>query len=314
MHLRLIVAPDAAAALVRDLLARAGVTHVVHLPGAAVSPVGDVVLCDVVRETANEVVEWLQDEGVHRVGAISIESPDAVVSDAAARAEAEAPGRAGDALVWEVLEERVRNEAGLTVSFLIFMALAGMIAAVGVLLDSPVLIIGAMVVGPDYGPLAAICVGAVRRRVGFVRTAALTLGAGLVAAAGAALVLTLVLRASGAGSARYELSDRILTSFIAHPDALAGVVAVLAGVAGMLSLTQHRNEVLIGVVVSVTTVPALGNIGVAAAFGVWADVWGSIAQLAVNLTGLLTAGILTLVLQARLTDARSTRRERTPAR
>jgi len=66
--------------------------------------------------------------------------------------------------------------------------------------------------------------------------------------------------------------------------------------------------------VSVTTVPALGNIGVAAAFGVWVDVWGSIAQLAVNLTGLLTAGILTLMLQARLTDARSTRRDRAPAR
>jgi uncharacterized hydrophobic protein (TIGR00271 family) len=269
-----------------------------------------VVLCDVVRESANELVEWLQDQGVHRVGAISIESPDAVLSDAAARADAVAAGSAADALVWEVLEERARNEAGLTASFVIFMALAGMIAAIGVLLDSPVLIIGAMVVGPDYGPLAAICVGVVRGRWRFVGRAAVTLSAGLAAAAVAALALTLVLRAAGAGSARYELSERTLTAFISHPDALAAVVAVLAGIAGMLSLTQHRNEALIGVVVSVTTVPALGNIGVAAAFGVWADVRGSIAQLAVNLTGLLVAGVLTLALQARLTSARTGRSPR----
>ena len=63
------------------------------------------------------------------------------------------------------------------------------------------------------------------------------------------------------------VTDRILTSFISRPDAFAVVVAVLAGVVGMLSLTEGRSGALIGVLVSVTTIPAIGNIGAAAAYG-----------------------------------------------
>ena len=93
-----------------------------------------------------------------------MEAVEAVVSDAAAAAETLAPGHGADALVWEELESRVRVEAVLTVSFLAFTAVAAVIAAVGILLDSPILVIGAMVVGPEYGPLAALCVAVVRRR------------------------------------------------------------------------------------------------------------------------------------------------------
>ena len=49
--------------------------------------------------------------------------------------------------------------------------------------------------------------------------------------------------------------------------------------------------------ISVTTVPAAGNIGLGLAFGVWHEVLGSTLQLAINLTGMALAGWLTLVLQ-----------------
>ena len=186
LHLRLIVPPDLTPAVVDHLRADPGVAHIVQLPAAAVVPRGDVVVCDVVREAANEVVEWLQGLGVHHQGAITVEMLEAAVSDAAERAEAEAAGHASDALVWEELEDRSRTESALTVSFLVFMAVAAMIAAVGILLDSPILIVGAMVVGPEYGPLAALCVAIVRRRREPAGTAARTLGSGLGVAAGAA--------------------------------------------------------------------------------------------------------------------------------
>ena len=152
LPLRLIIPPALTRVVVEHLRADPGVAHVVQLPAAAVGPAGDVVLCDVVREAANELVEWLQRQGVHRQGAITVEVLEAAVSDAAERAEAEAAGHASDALVWEELEDRSRTESALTVSFLVFMAVAAMIAAVGILLDSPILIVGAMVVGPEYGP------------------------------------------------------------------------------------------------------------------------------------------------------------------
>ena len=99
----------------------------------------------------------------------------------------------------------------------------------------------------------------------------------------------------------YVLGARELTAFIARPDGMAFVVAVFAGIVGMLSLTEGRSGALIGVLVSVTTVPAAANIGVAAAYGAWSEVVAAAAQLALNLAGLLVAGTLTLVVQARTT-------------
>jgi uncharacterized hydrophobic protein (TIGR00271 family) len=304
LHLRLIVPSDLTDAVVAQLTSAPGVVHIVRNAGAASRPDGDVVLCDVAREAANDVIEGLQDLGLHHRGAIVIEAVEGAVSDAAAAAEAQAPGHGGDALVWEALESRVRNEAALHVSFLVFMSIAAIIAAIGILLDSAVLIIGAMVVGPDYGPLAALCVALVRRRRHPALAASRTLAVGVGVAALAAFVATLLFRLTSIAPDNYDLADHQLTAFVSRPDALAVVVAVLAGIVGMLSLTEGRSGALAGVLVSVTTIPAIGNIGAAAAYAEWSVMWGAFVQLAVNVAGLVVAGVCTLFVQARATAMR----------
>ena len=301
LHLRVTVPADRAAALRDELARHPAVAHVAHLPGASVVPAGDLLLCDVAREGADAVVEWLQDHATHHDGAIAVDDIDTVISDLAADAEAAAPGHGTDALIWEQLEARARDEALLTPSLLVLMAVATMIAGVGILLDSPILVVGAMVVGPEYGPLASLCVAAVRRRWTGVRIAAATLLGAIAVGIVTTWVLTLALRGTNLAPDGYDLTDRQLTAFIAHPDALAAVVAVLAGVAGMLALTEARSGTLVGVLVSVTTIPAVANIGVAAAYGATSEMTGAATQLAMNLTGLVLAGILTLAIQSRLT-------------
>lgn len=301
LHLRVTVPTDRAAEVVDHLARTPGVAHVAHLAGASTRPAGDLVLCDVAREAADPLVEWLQARGVHRDGAIALEAIGTVVSDAAARAEAEAPGFGSDALVWEEVEAAARDHATLTPSLLVLTAVAALIAGVAILLDSPILVVGAMVVGPEYGPIAAVCVAAVRGRWAPAGRAAGTLVVTLAAAAVATLAFTAALRATGITPDGYQLSDRQLTAFISRPDALAAVVAVLAGVAGMLSLTEGRNGTLVGVLVSVTTIPAVAAMGVAAAYGEGSEVAGAALQLVVNVCGLVVAGAATLAAQWRLT-------------
>ncbi len=302
-QLRLIIPCD----LLPDVLVRLGdtpgVAHLVHLPEATTVPAGELVLCDVVRESVNEVVEWLQELGVHHRGAIVVDALETVISDAAETAEESAPGYGADALVWEELEFRAREEAMLTPSFLVFMAVAAMIAAAGILLDSPILIVGAMVVGPEYGPVAAICINVVRRRRKAFAAAAATLAVGLAVGALASYVATVAFRLTRIAPDGYEIGSRQLTAFISKPDGIAAVVAVLAGIIGMLSLSQARSASLIGVLVSVTTIPAVGNIGAATAYGEWSEVGGAAMQLALNVVGLVLAGVVTLVVQARMTAA-----------
>lgn len=299
VHLRLIVEPTLEAVVLEELRGTVGVAHIVHVAGAECTPRGALILCDVAREAANDLVERLQRLGVHHRGAIALSDSHTIVSDAAARADELAPGLGADAIIWEGLEARARDESQLSISFLVFMAIASVVAAVGILLDAPILIVGAMVLGPEYGPLAALCIAAARRRWGHVRRAAVTLGAGLATAMAVTLIAALVFRATGIAPDRYDLDDRQLTAFISHPDAMAAIVAVLAGIAGMLSLTTARSDALIGVLVSVTTIPAVANAAVAASYRQWGEVGGASAQLAINLGGLVIAGVATLWVQSR---------------
>ncbi|MFD0851864.1 DUF389 domain-containing protein, partial [Actinomadura adrarensis] len=114
-------------------------------PGVARSPQGDLVTADIARESANEVIEALQGLGIERDGAISFETIDLSLSAGAEAAEKRAPGYSDDAVVWEELEQRADNDSKLTWSFIAFLALATQLAGIAALTDSPVLVVGAMV-------------------------------------------------------------------------------------------------------------------------------------------------------------------------
>ena len=232
---------------------------------------------------------------------------------------AHARGAAADAVIWEEVEARTSESAELSWSHVIFMAMAGIIAATGILLDSPILIVGAMVVSPDFGPVAGVCVGVVNRRVPLALKSLLALAVGIPSAITVAFVFTLIGQATGLMPETFSEADHDLANIISSPDAYSLIVAACAGVVGIMSLTSAKSGALIGVLISVTTIPAAANIGVSAAYGDWSSWRGSQIQLAANITMLLLAGILTLASQrqlyvrrrrAHLRDARRRRRGR----
>src|SRR4029079_17293139 len=100
-------------------------------------------------------------------------------------------GRASDVIVWTLLDTRVHQDGVPTIAFFCFMAVAALLATVGLLVDSAVLIVGAMVVGPEYGPLAALAVALLEHRPRAARSAFLVLIAGLGVAIVAATIAAL---------------------------------------------------------------------------------------------------------------------------
>ena len=72
------------------------------------------------------------------------------------------------------------------------------------------------------------------------------------------------------------------------------IVALLAGTAGMLSLPTAKSGALIGVLISVTTIPAAANVGVAAAYRDWEEWRGAALQLGINLSMIVASGVATL--------------------
>ncbi|MER7891456.1 DUF389 domain-containing protein [Micromonospora sp. NPDC094482] len=297
LHLRVIAPPDQSAAVTDLLTAEPGVTHLVVLPGAARQPPGDLIQCDVVRESADSVLHGLQQLGVEARGGVAADDVELTISAAADRAAEEAPGSGADAVVWDEIAAKTGEQTELSGTYLVLIIVATMIAGIGVLLDQPILIVGAMVVGPEFGPLAALCVGLLRRRLGTVVRSVQALVVGFLAAMVATALSTWALTAAGLVNREMLLAERPLTDFIWRPDALSWVVGLLAGVAGMLSLTSKKSGSLVGVLISVTTVPAAANVAVAGAYGVWDEAGGSALQLVINIAAIVLAGLLTLLVQ-----------------
>ncbi len=295
VHLRLVSPPDLAQRVLAAL-ARPSVLNIVHLPGVARKPDGDLILCDVAREDASLVLNDLRELGLERDGSIALETIDTSISDAAQAAERAAVGSPADAVIWEEVESRTSESAELSASFLAFMVLATLIAGAGILTDSVILIIGAMVVGPEFGPLAGFCVAVVQKRLPLARRSLLALAVGFPVAIAATTAGTLLLRAVDRGPE--ALGPHPATLFISHPNVFSAIVATLAGVAGMLSLSTAKSGALIGVLISVTTIPAAANVGVATAYADWDEVGGAAAQLALNLACIVVGGIATLAVPA----------------
>jgi uncharacterized hydrophobic protein (TIGR00271 family) len=314
IHLR-IVAPEERANMVLELLcASPAVINVVHLHGASKKPKGDVILCDIAREDASVILSDLKELDIPKVGSIAVEHIDISLSEAAKAAEEAAPGLPSDAVVWEEVESRTSEQTELSFSFVLFMIAAMQIAAVGIILDQPILIVGAMVVGPEFGPLAAVSVALVNLQAALARRSLLALAVGFPVGIVCALLTTLFFIAVGAFPEDFADVRHRFTEFISDPDFLSFFVAFVAGSAGVLSLTSAKSGALVGVLISVTTIPAASNVGVAAAYGQWGDAKGAAMQLGVNLAGIVASGVITLFVQRRYYVARRRKHLLDPSR
>lgn len=298
LHLRVVCPAECTEAVLAAVREQPGTAHAVLLRGVAVAPAGDVVEAVVAREAAGDVLAALTELGIDRAGGVTLELLDTVLSDSADAARVRAPGDGADAIVWEDLVARTGEESRLNGTFQAFMIIACLLAAVGAVTDSPVTVVGAMVVGPEFGPLAAVAVGLVRRRWDLVRRAGLALGVGFPAAMAVTAVATALGEAGGLfGRDSIDHLDQVDFIYSVGPFSL--IVALLAGAAGMLSLTSTKSAALVGVFISVTTVPAAGFAAVAAVLGDWGRAAQSGTQLMINLAGIVLAAATVLWLRHR---------------
>jgi len=297
LQLRVTVPPDRTAR-VRELFeSDPGTAHLAVLPGASVTPPGDLVLADVARESADGLIGSLRELRVSVDGGIAITSIDTAVSRAARAAEKQAPGDASDAVVWEQVIRSTDADSSLSFSYVAFMTIATMLAGIAIINDSAILTVGAMVLGPEFATLAALAVAVVWRRPAGARQAAVTLVLGFLIGIAVTAAATLVGRLLGWFGPELLDQPRPQTAFITSPDRWSLVVALLAGIAGVLSLTASKSGALVGVFISVTTVPAAGAIGVSLALGRGDDVARGATQLGINLGAILVAAVVTLTVQ-----------------
>lgn len=282
------------------LTGQAGVANLVVHAGAARHPDGDAVQFDLREGSANEVLARLRGLGLDGGGPICVDRVEAVLSRPSARRSDPGPLTREREPVWELVEATIRAGGEYAPSFYVLLTIAGLIGAVGILTNSQILVVGAMVVGPEYSAIIAVALAAGQRDRIPVRDGLLALFWGFLAAVLVTCVFAVAVRASGGTPLAFRLGLRPVSALIGTPNVFSVVVASLAGIVGVVSLTESRANALIGVFISVTTIPAAADAGISLAYGNWQEAGASTLQLLLNVGLLLVVGAGGLALQRRI--------------
>ncbi len=200
-----------------------------------------------------------------------------------------------DGFAWVEVMGQARANSRPLARYLALINVAAVIAALGVITSSSILIVGAMAVSPDLLPICATCVGIVGGRYALARRAFVTLVLGLGLVVATAAVLSALLKWTGLLPDGFAVEQSSLTT-LAHTDYSTVLIALAAGVAAMLSF-ETRASAAVGVAISVTTIPASAYLGVALGGGGIEHALGAAVVLAINVSLLIVSGTLTLLVQ-----------------
>lgn len=295
-HMRIVVPADLSDQVVAVATDHAGVSEVSRTVGASIVPAGDVITVQAVRECVEGLLEKLHELNIASVGSVTVTTPELVISERLEQADKDVPGDEADAIIWDEVESDTSEESKLTWSYLAFIVIAVQLAGIGIVTDSTIAIVGAMVLGPEFGALAGLALALVDRRWKLARRAALALTVGFPLA----IVITALAAFVSIPLDLFEPADVLASSssteFIYHPGWYSFIVAVLAGAAGMLSLIGRKSTMLVGVFISVTTVPAAGYVAVALVLGQPDRAAGSALQLLLNMAGIIVSAAVILLI------------------
>lgn len=152
-------------------------------------------------------------------------------------------------------------------TYIVMTIMSVIVATAGLLLDSPAVVVGSMVIAPLIGPALGASVGTViddralfRRGI---KLQAIGLGIGIVTAA----VFAFAIRTTGLVSPVVNVFEISEIEGRLRPDILSLVIAVGAGVAGAWTLTAGTSAALVGVMIAAALVPPLGVVGIGIAWG-----------------------------------------------
>jgi uncharacterized hydrophobic protein (TIGR00271 family) len=251
---------------------------------------------------AADVEPAAADRLVEAIGELGIGADDYLLT----RVEVVAPlrrhlgGEDGiEGFAWVEVMGQARANSRPLARYLALINVAAVIAALGVITSSSILIVGAMAVSPDLLPICATCVGLVGRRYGLAWRSFVTLALGLALVVVTAGVLAAALKGVDLLPHGFTVEHSSLST-LATTDYSTVLIALAAGVAAMLSF-ETRASAAVGVAISVTTIPASAYLGVALGAGGAGQAGGALVVLLINVSLLIFSGSMTLVVQRWLT-------------
>ena len=259
------------------------------------------------------VLEDLRDVGINDDGYTVVVDANTVISSQFDELEETyAEEEDEDRIAREELTSKANDLAPSLSNYGLMTVISAIIATAGLLLDSPAVVVGSMVIAPLIGPAMTANVGTVvddhEMFVRGVKLQAIGLGLAIVSATAFALLVRYanVIPPLADVTSVSQIRERVA------PDFLSLVVALGAGAAGVVSLTSGVSTALVGVMIAVALIPPAATVGIGIAWGQPLVSLGSIVLLLVNVLSINLAVLVGLWYQGyrpehwfRESDARS---------
>lgn len=192
--------------------------------------------------------------------------------------------------------EKVSKQARLTASYLVFMATAGVLAAVALLTDSIPILIGSMVIAPALPPLGLVSLAIVVKKPKLIMTALTTAFLGFLIAMVFAMLTTWILNITHVIPVETNLLGKELLDERVKPGWYSVIAAMAAGVAGSVALIKQKTDTLVGVVAALALVPAIAAAGIAFLSKNPVMGFGGLLLLAINVGFIVISGVLTIII------------------
>ena len=197
---------------------------------------------------------------------------------------------------------RIRRSARPDADFFILIALASMIAGLGLIINSPAVVIGAMLVAPLMSPMVGTGLAIVLGDTRFLR---LSLGAVL-----RGVLLAIVV---GMLAGLLHWNEPLTAELLARtqPTLLDLAIAIFSGMAGAYALSHSDAAgALPGVAIAAALVPPLATVGITLTNGFYSQSLGALLLFTTNFVAISAATAVTfLLLGFRPTAAQKARRE-----
>ena len=187
----------------------------------------------------------------------------------------------------EEVVDHVHDEGRMSGRYIFMIVISGAIATLGLLLSSPAVVIGAMLVSPLMGPIILMGFSLSILEVAALRQSIVTLAVGVAAAIAVAYLIT-------SFSPLTEPTREIIAR--TRPNLLDLLVAVFSGLAGGYAVIHRKGETIVGVAIATALMPPLAVCGYGLAIGSLAYAGGAFFLFMTNLLAIaLTVTVLSRI-------------------
>ncbi|WP_152039579.1 TIGR00341 family protein [Salinigranum salinum] len=199
-----------------------------------------------------------------------------------------------DAVVPEEIRSKARDLNPGRRTYYAMTLLSVLVATIGLLLDSPAIVVGSMVIAPQVGAALTASVGVAFSEGRMVRNGIVSQVVGLGVAVGSATAFGWLLRTTQFVSGAVDVTTIAQISARTSPGVLSLLVGVCAGAAGAFGLATDLPVSLVGVAVAAALIPAAAAVGIGVAWGYPVVAFGAAVLLVVNILTITASGAVAL--------------------